>query len=197
MRVQRLPQLKYSIRETSRRANSKMAMDISRFLPLGLCLLATPALADPTTLTIPNQGWHVTFDAPPLTKLEESNTPIRYKYRAGAGRFNLSLFVELPGCNGGTTHKAVYDCLWPMMTNNPMLIKSSAVATSTPNFYKIESDAEAKTQNETIRMRNVNYLFYYRGKWMDLHISILQPSSTDLAYLANFEKSLTYGENTK
>jgi hypothetical protein len=161
-----------------------------------LLLLLLPGLASAatTTLPIPGQGWQVSFESPVLTKLEESNQPAQYMYAGYADRFSVSVYVETPGCSGGATHRAFHDCFWPRARRNPTIVKSSVVATEHPGYYKVAYDVEAPVQGRTLRQRNVNYLIAYRGKWTDLHVSVIEPTAEDLAMLDALEKSLAYGE---
>jgi len=161
-----------------------------------ILLLALPgaAQAGESTLVIPDQGWQISFDAPALTKMGEQNRPGQYVYEANSGKFNLPLYVEDPSCSGGKSHKDFYKCFWPKSSRNPMIVQSTVVATESPGYYKVAYDVEAPWNGQTIKLKNVNYLISYRGKWTDLHISIVEPTEADLTILASFEKSLTYSE---
>jgi hypothetical protein len=41
-------------------------------------------------------------------------------------------------------------------------------------------------------MNNINYYFAFRGKWIDVHVSVIQPTPADAAILDAFEASLDY-----
>jgi hypothetical protein len=106
----------------------------------------------------------------------------------------LSLFVEDPSCSGGKTHKDFYKCFWPKSSRNPMIVQATVAATEMPNYYKVAYVIEAPFDGRTIKQMNVNFLISYRGKWTDLHISVVEPTAADLAILDVFEKSLSYAE---
>lgn len=146
------------------------------------------------TLPIPGQGWHVSFDTPPLMKRNEADSPDQYMYIASSGRFNLSLYVETPSCDGGTGHADFYNCFWPRASRNPQIVEDSVVATSTERFYKVVYDTLTPWKEQMVRQRHINFLFAYRGKWTDLHISIVEPTEVDGELVAAFEESLSYGE---
>ena len=167
-----------------------------RYALLLLLGLSSAAHAAQTKLVIPGQGWQLAFDAPALKKMGEQDVPGQYAYEANAGKFNLSLYVEDPSCSGGRTHKAFYQCLWPKASRNPMIVKPSVVATEQANYYKVAYDIHAPFQGRMITLKNVNFLISYRGKWTDLHISVVEPTADDLAMLEAFEKSLSYSETT-
>lgn len=157
-----------------------------------LCLLPTAALAEPTTMVIPGQQWQISFDAPALTKQEEADHPEQYKYFGNAGRFNLSMFVESPGCNGGTTHEAFYECLWPQASRNPMIVKESVTKACKKDYCKVTYNVEAPWKGRLIKQHNINFLIAYNGKWTDLHVSVIEPTDADLKLLDAFEQSLRY-----
>jgi len=167
-----------------------------RWLLLSLLAVSGTAAASETTLEIPGQGWQLSFDAPSLTKVDEHDRPGQYMYEANAGTFNLSLYVEDPSCSGGNSHKDFYDCFWAKSSRNPMIVKPSVVATETPAYYKVAYDVEAPWEGKTVHLKNVNFLISYRGKWTDLHISVVEPTEADLALLTTFEKSLHYSPST-
>lgn len=148
----------------------------------------------PVTLSIPRQGWYLGFDAPPLTKRHESDSPDQYIYFASSGRVNLSVHIETPGCNGGALHADFYNCFWPQARRNPRIVQDSVLATNTPRFYKISYETLTSWNDQLIRQRHINFLIAYRGKWTDLHISIVEPTEEDGKLLAAFEESLSYGE---
>jgi hypothetical protein len=66
---------------------------------------------------------------------------------------------------------------------------------STPHYYRVAYDIAAPLQGKIIKQRNINYLIAYKGKWTDLHISVVDPTDADSKLLETFEKSLSYGPN--
>jgi len=165
-----------------------------RHLLFLLLALGSAAQAAPTTMPIPGQNWQISFDAPVLNKMKEQSRPGQFVYVGNAGKFNLSLHVEDPGCSGGTTHRAYYECFWPKASRNPMIAQETVVATEGPRYYKVAFDIHAPWQGRILVLKNLNYLIAYRGKWIDLHVSVVDPQADDLAMLEALEKSLVYDE---
>src|ERR1700757_2224130 len=85
--------------------------------------------AGAATFVIPDQGWKISFDSPELQKKKENNGSRQYSYLGNAGRMTVSLFVEDPGCNGGTRHEDYYQCFWPMSSRNPLIAKDTVKRT--------------------------------------------------------------------
>ena len=135
-------------------------MKLSR---LGIVLLvvvvlgyAETGLAETTAVTIPGEGWSISFDAPPLSGKEESRTGAGYAFRATSGRFNLSLFVERPKAEG-TTHKDCYALYWPLASRNPLIAKDTVVSSEGTRYFRVQYDIMAKTKDQRVRQKNVNY----------------------------------------
>jgi hypothetical protein len=142
------------------------------------------------TVVVADEGWHITFDAPPLRDEHES-TSNGYAYKANSGLFNMSLFVEKPS-GDGTTNRDVYDFYWPQAKRNPMIDQKSVVMSSTPKYVRVQYDIHADMKGEDITQRNVNYYFAFRGRWVDVHISFVEPTKADDAIFTRFDESLTY-----
>lgn len=167
---------------------------VARFLSVFLVLVPVVASAAPTTVAIPGQGWQVSFDAPPVTERNESDHPDQYLYFGRAGRFNMSIYVETPGCKHGTKHADFLDCFWPKASRNPVIVKDSIRQECSERYCKLSYDIEAPRDRRQVRQRNINFLFAYRGKWTDVHVSVLEPTEADVKMLEAFETSLTYAD---
>ncbi|MFI5305350.1 MAG: hypothetical protein ACHQYP_11225 [Nitrospiria bacterium] len=50
----------------------------------------------------------------------------------------------------------------------------------------------AEFQGRRIRQKNINYYFVYKYRWVDLHISVVDPKNEDENIFTTFDKSLTY-----
>jgi hypothetical protein len=162
---------------------------------VGLALMlvfAGSAVAVPTRVEIPHQGWSIVFDSPPLSRQEESRGDGEYAFRANSERFNISLFVEKPG-GPGQAHRDCYEFYWSKGGQNPMMDKASLQRSETPKYVRVQYDIVSQFQGQPIRQRHVNYFFVYGGKWVDVHISIIVPTKEDEAIFAAFDKSLRYG----
>jgi hypothetical protein len=100
-------------------------------------LLAWQLSAEVRSVPIPNEGWTLSFDAPPLTRNQDSKTADGYAYRANAGRFNLSFFVETPAAYSAK-HKDVYEYYWPLASRNPLISKPTIRTSETPSFVSVQ-----------------------------------------------------------
>lgn len=150
------------------------------------------AVAVPVKVAIPKEGWSIAFDSPLLSHQQESRGDGEYAFKANSGRFNLSLFVENPA-GTGTTHRDCYAFYWSHAKGNPMIAKDSVVTSETPKYVRVQYDIVTQFQGQPIRQRHVHYYFVYRGKWVDVHISIIVPTKEDEETFAAFDRSLRYG----
>jgi hypothetical protein len=165
------------------------------FLLLAIAF-SSPALAELTTFEIPDQGWKVQLDAPPTTKVTETNTPSRYYYLGNSDRFNLSLIVESPGCGGNAA--ALEDhvrCIAPKIEGNPTVVKETMRASKLRNGLQISYLVQAPLGGQTVRILNTHILFVYKGKWGDLHASIVQPNREDITMLIELSNRFEYLES--
>jgi hypothetical protein len=158
--------------------------------PLTLFLLILPisAFADAVSIPISNQGWNISLDAPTFARRQGQEQGPTYIYRANSGRFNLSIFVEPQAKDGGS--KECYEFYWPRASRNPLINKPTIKVSNTDKFYRVEYDIAA----EPVGQRNVNYYFMFDGKWVDVHISLTNPTKDDDALIGKFDKGLNYGK---
>jgi hypothetical protein len=98
---------------------------MKRFLTLILFIIfPVVALAVSDEIIIPDEGWRISFDSPPLSKKQEFRKGSEYMFRATSGRFNISIFVEKPR-GEGKTHKDCYDFYWPSVNCQYIVDKKS------------------------------------------------------------------------
>ena len=74
-----------------------------------------------------------------------------------------------------------------------MIAKDTAVTSNAAKYVRVQYDIVAELQGQPIRQRNVNYYIAYRGEWIDVHISIIEPTQDDAKIFAAFDTSLSYG----
>jgi hypothetical protein len=174
------------------REGMAMKMNFLRSVCTWASLLPALCFAEMTTMVIPEQSWEISFDAPALKKIKEANHPDQYMYFGNANLFNLSLYVETPGCNGGESHESYFKCFWPKASKNPLINQSTVVSSCNSQYCKVSYDLETTVQGSYIKQRNINFIFAYNKKWIDLHVSFVNPTEDDLTMLAKFEQSLSY-----
>ncbi len=155
-------------------------------------VFAGSAIAVPVKVEIPKEGWSIAFDSPSLSRQQESKGDGEYAFKANSGRFNLSLFVEKP-TGAGQTHQDCYEFYWSQAGRNPMIARDSVVSSETPKYVRVQYDIVTEFQGQPIRQRHVHYFFAFRGKWVDVHISVIVPTREDEEIFAAFDRSLRYG----
>jgi hypothetical protein len=158
-----------------------------------ISVLAFPsiAFAEQVTIEIPNAGWGITFDAPPLSNNEESRRGSDYAFGATSERFTLSFYVEEPG-GSGNTHTDVYDFYWSKASQNSLIDILSIQRSETPRYVRVQYSTTIKFQGQTIRQKHVNYYFAFQGKWVDVHISVGTPTAKDDQIFSAFDQGLSY-----
>lgn len=162
------------------------------FIFLFVILFPSVSLAEVSKIEIPGEGWHIAFDAPPLSKKEESKKEGRYIFRAASGRFNISLLVEPPR-GPGDTHQASYSFYWPRAVRNPSIAKETVVVTHHPSYFRVEYDVVGVFGGRQFTQKNVHYYIAFNKRWINVHIFMMFPAPEDAGLFAAFDKSLTYG----
>lgn len=161
---------------------------------LMLTMTATTAAVATTSVKIPPEGWTIAFDSPSLLNAREETTSTGdYAFSANAGRLNLSLFVERPR-GPGATNLDCYNYYWPLAARNPMIDKQTVSPTRHPTYVRVQYDVVTAFQGQSIRQRHVNYYFAFRGRWVDVHLSVIEPTTQDERWIELFDGSLRYGQ---
>ena len=160
-----------------------------------ICLLTLASVsswAAEIVITVISQGWQISFDGPTLVKESPSYEGGGFQYKANSGRFNVSVFVEKPAKPTGSNQDC-YSHYWPMASRNPMIVASSVKHTSSKTFERVQYTIPGEYQGARFTQANVNYFFAYKGKWMDVHISIIEPKGDDVQLLQQLDNTLAYG----
>ncbi len=142
-------------------------------------------------IAIPDANWIIEFESPDLGKMQESRSGKDFAVRAGAGRFNLSVFVGQPQ-GDGKSHEECYKFYWAQLSRKPQIAKETITASAHDKYHRVQYDAVFKLGDDTFKQRNVNYFFIYENRWGNVHISILEPTDEDAKVIAAFDQSLQY-----
>lgn len=154
--------------------------------------VSSTALADRSVIKIPGQQWAITFESPALLGAQEQSQDGGFAFRANSGLFNISVFVEKPG-RSGATHQDCYQFYWPDASRNPRIEKTSIVARETSNYVRVEYNIVTDMQGRRVRQKNVNYYIAHERKWIDVHISFVEPGEKDAQMFAAFDETLACG----
>lgn len=164
-----------------------------------LCLLLlarfTPAApAEEVKVPLVGLGWQIAFQAPGLRESSLEYPQGTVQFRANAGRFNVSVFVEPPpeGVSAGT-HATCRDFQWSQAKRNPLIVADTIKQTSLRNCESVVYRAKGTHQGIPFVQDSVNCYFVHEGKWVDVHASIIEPTAEDSQSLADFATHLTYG----
>ena len=157
------------------------------------CMLGCSSLrAETWIIPVVGKGWQITFNGP-VPAMESLQPDAQgLAYRANAGRFNLSAFVEAPAGSGGDS-KACRDHIWAKASQNPMIQKDSVKQWSTPACECVEYQIAGEMQGEKFTQANINCYFAHQGRWVDVHASFISPTEADQTLLQELAKSLAYG----
>lgn len=161
-----------------------------------LATMCLPALAEPLTLTLPDNG-KLTVDVPPMVKLAETANGPSYTYKAssfgsGEPHFNLSVFVEPKACNGASSHKEVLNCFIAKGKTSPTLEMEIKGSNCTEKYCLIVAGYKMRSNGARLPQIHSNLLYAYRGGWVDIHFSVTQPTPDDAKILQAFGMGVNY-----
>jgi hypothetical protein len=139
--------------------------------------------AEPTVMRAPELGWEVRFDAPATSKTAEERSAQAYHYAGNAGRFNLSLFIENPTCPGGAALEDHVKCFAGHIGAMPGLVKESIKVNRIARGAQLSYLVYAPVDGKQIKMLHTHLLFADKGKWGDLHASVIRPTTDEVAML--------------
>ena len=163
-----------------------------------LLLVSRHAVGETTTLSLP-EGAALAFEGPKMVTLKEVNEDGRYQYVAASlggtdTRFNLSVHVEPIDCQHGKSLKDVTRCFTDRMDQIPGVIKDSSSPHCDRRRCEIFYGMKMKVGEKTVLQLHANTLFTYRGAWVDVHFSALNPDAKDSKVLAHFASTLKFAE---
>ena len=148
--------------------------------------------AEPFRLTVPNQGWFLTFESPPLINYLGQTKGKNFQFRAvGETGFNVSMFVEEPKAKADG-HEACFNYYWPLAKRNPMVDQKTVKVTKTDRYVKVSYSIKVRDGDKEVASPHVNYYFAFQDRWMDVHTSRYPPGKDDDDVLGMFEKSISY-----
>jgi hypothetical protein len=163
-------------------------------IPLAAMGCAKEYLRGPekTTIQVPQKGWEIRFESPPLAKKEESRGEDGYTFRGSSGRFTISFFVKQPQ-GDGTTNKDSYNFYWQPTSQNALIVKDSVVTSETPKYIRVQYIMVVEIVGRAYRQMHVHYYFAHGGNWSEVHISVPENTQEDKEVLEVFDKTFQYG----
>lgn len=141
------------------------------------------AFANPTALTAKEIGWQVKFEAPPTERIEEQSTSNFYRYVGSTGNFNISLYIESPQCAGDASSGNQLRCFFSRIEQVPGVVKQSIRTSKLPNAVQVSYLTYARTGDAAVKVLHSHILFADKGKWGDLHGSVVKPDASEIAML--------------
>jgi hypothetical protein len=144
-------------------------------------LIATSAMAEDQSISIPGEDWKIRFDAPALTPDQGIPTSV---FHGRADRLQISVFVEAPRCPGGDSDENVYECFAAVLKKNPVADWDTERANTRPNGgVTVMYMTRAEIGGAKGRAFNINLLLVHKGRWVDMHTSIASPTQDDIKTL--------------
>ncbi len=161
-----------------------------------LCLLVFSSVQAATELKFPlvGLGWQISFEGPALKKASLEYHEASIQYKGNSGLFNMSLFVEPPPDEAKeSSHSACRQYYWSQGKRNPMIDVESVKLSTLDRCEIVEYTIKGDFKGEAFTQGNINCYFVHEGKWVDVHVSYVEPTPADTAMLKKLAASLAYG----
>jgi hypothetical protein len=154
-------------------------------------LFTSVATAELIEIPVGKREWTIRFDGPVLGRQEATILRDGFRFTGNSKRFNVSIFVEPPQSPTGE-NKECQEFYWKNASRNEMIKKDSVKITHTDKFYRVGYMVAGDVKGEKFTQSNVNYYFVFDGKWMDMHVSIIEPDAQDVEIIKKIDKTLKY-----
>jgi hypothetical protein len=143
-------------------------------------LLCQQGFADPIELKVPGETWSLRFRGPVMQEIKTATDTQGHVYTGNAGRFNLSLHVYLPDCQGGDSPDNLFKCFGQKLQQNPYIVPGTMKKREEADGVSISYLMEVPRGGQKIQAFNANFVFAHGGKWGDLHVSVVNFTKADL-----------------
>jgi hypothetical protein len=173
-----------------------------------------PGPPEPFHLSVPGQGWVLSFEAPPLTAFSGQSTRSGFQFRGSwPGGYSVTITSETAA--GTTTrHEDAYERFWPLAQRGPTIDPASLKVEKSGGRYvkvtyrarsfspttlgggagKAAAGASPTAPGAAASYPHANYYFVVRGHLVDVHVWRTTAGSDDQEHLARFERTLNYRE---
>lgn len=133
-------------------------------------LLPFSVQAEPVYITIPGEGWHITFDAPPLTHTEAKAKGRIFRYLASSVETGVTISVntETEGAEDNAQCRETY---WTKTQTNPMLVKGSETEFENDTAYFSSYRSEGEYKGQPFKTANAHAYIARDGVCADIHVS--------------------------
>ena len=165
------------------------------FLVLLLMLFAVPQVqAEIRSVTVPGQGWQLSFDIP--SGAEEQTLPAgeRFSYMAQDLESGIvfSFHVEPWDSGGNAECRSTY---WEKAALNPFIDKTTIRISDTDRLSQVLYVFDAEVQGLSLKSVNANFYFVYKGSCVDVHVSKHPYAEGDEQTLIQIGDFLKWGES--
>lgn len=124
-------------------------------------------------LSIPRQNWALSYEAPPMVKIDEVDHPEQYQYVASANSgLVMSVFVE-PAAGKGTDARSCGRYYWRLTAQNPAIMGSTVDRIDADKFIIVSYAVKVPEGDDWIVQGNYNIYGFRDNQCIDIHLSKL------------------------
>jgi hypothetical protein len=145
--------------------------NVAAIIGVALLTCVRPGVGqEPYRVTVPDRGWAVTIDLPPLEQFQgqEEGGVFRFMGRARSGDVIVSFFVEPSAPVTSQDCRTEY---WAKGSRNPMIVGDSVRLVDVGDAPGVSYVIEAEHQGQTVRSQNIHVYRYHAETCLDVHLS--------------------------
>jgi len=155
-----------------------------------LTTLSLTVIAEPNIVTIPNQGWSLIVETPPLTSSESSNKDGRFRYIGADTASGITFSIHTEDWDlENQSNTQCREKYWMKTKNNPYIIKESVELFETATMLGVMYRIEGKYMGQPYKTASSHGYFVKNGKCVDLHVSQIPYSDEGMRNVKNIVRT--------
>ena len=169
-------------------------MQFIRFVLITLSLILTSG-TQADVVSASGATWGIELDIKGLQKQKEAGDIYnKYSYYGRGERFNVSFFVGQPLIDRMvTTDSDVHLTYWARAARNKYIDSSTIKHSRHDDYMRVEYFYQGTMQGKSLdNMKHVNYFAEYMGRWIDVHISVNNPTPEDEQAILQLEENFKF-----
>jgi len=147
---------------------------------------------DDSIFRIPTTDWGILLDLPNIRKKSESgDIEAGYTFEGEADNLMVSFRVEAPRGTGNRSDDA-YQYYWALAGRNALIDQKTVQVTSNARYTRVQYFLVRDTRGKSVRSQHVHYYAVHQGRWIDVHVSVNDPTDVDDAAIVGLDATLDF-----
>ena len=128
------------------------------------------ANAENTYITMPNEGWTLLLDTPPITSSKNDVKNRMVRYMGSSIETGITISVN-SNTDAASSNKECFDTYWQKAQQNPVMVKTSIDTSNNKTAYYASHQSEGEYRGKAFKTANGHAYFVKGGLCIDVHVS--------------------------